>query len=37
MGEALLGKRVGEVAAAATPSGLQRYEIVEIRRPSSLS
>jgi len=37
MGEALLGKQVGEVATAATPSGLQRYEIVEIRRPDGLS
>jgi transcription elongation factor GreA len=33
LGEALLGRRVGETATAATPAGVQHYEILDIRRP----
>ena len=33
IGEALCGKRVGDIVEVKTPGGVVRYEIVSIRRP----
>ncbi|MFN3652819.1 MAG: transcription elongation factor GreA [Armatimonadota bacterium] len=35
IGEALFGKRVGDVVEANVPAGTVRYEILSIRRPGS--